>query len=109
MEERRKSKRFTINLKARYFLKGSKGNWEECTVINISHDGAGLEFYTSEKIVVGSTLFLEIFVPKVIEPINVEGVLRWVKQGKRDFIGGIEVTSKSDKDKVEVLIITLGL
>lgn len=115
MEERRKSKRFTINLKAQYSQeerkgKGREGKGKECTVINISRTGAGLELYTSEKIIVGTTLFFEMFAPEVIGPTKVEGIVRWVKQGKKDFIGGIEVTSKSDKDKLEDLIMfTLAL
>lgn len=110
MEERRKSKRFTINLKAQYSQEERKGKGKECTVINISRTGAGLELYTSEKIIVGTTLFFEMFAPEVIGPTKVEGIVRWVKQGKKDFIGGIEVTSKSDKDKLEDLIMfTLAL
>jgi len=109
MEEERESRRLAANLKAKYFLKEEKGNGKECTIINVSHGGVGLEFYTSEKIVEGSTLLLEIFYAKGIKPIQVEGTLMWVKQGEKDSIGGIEITSKSDKDKLEVLIITLGL
>jgi len=110
MEERRKSKRFTVSLKAQYFLKERKGSGKECTVININRSGAGLEFYTSEKINVSSSLLLEIFVPDSRESINVKGILRWFKKGERDFIGGIEVISKSDEEKLESLIrLTLGL
>ena len=109
MEEVRKNERLPTNLKAKYFLKEEKGNGKECTIINISHGGMGLEFYTPEKIVEGSSLLLEIFYAKSIEPIKVEGTIMWVEQGEKDYIGGIDITSKSDKDKLEVLIITLGL
>lgn len=110
MEERRKTKRFATNLKAQYFLKARKVDGKECTVINISQCGLGLEFYTAEKIVAGSALLLEIFATEVMELTNVEGIVKWVKQGEKDFIGGIEVTSKSDKEKLTNLIkFTLGL
>ena len=107
MEDRRRSKRLAINLKARYFLEEKKGNGGECTVINISRNGAGLEFYTFEKIDIGSSLIVELFVPLTKETINVNGILRWLKQGKVDFVGGIEVTSKSDEEKLTNLMALL--
>ena len=104
MERERKSRRFTTNLKAQYFLGESKGNGKECTVINVSSNGAGLEFYTHEKIGISTDLTLKIFAPKATDPINVKGILRWVKQGEKDFVGGVEVVLQSDKEKLAVLI-----
>ena len=104
MEGKRKSRRFTTNLKAQYFVGESKGNGKECTVINVSGNGAGLEFYTHEKIGISTDLTLKIFAPKATDPINVKGILRWVKQGEKDFVGGVEVVLQPDKDKLAVLI-----
>ncbi len=104
IEGKRKSKRFTTNLKAQYFLGESKGNGKECTIINVSSNGAGLEFYTQEKLAVSTDITLKIFAPKATEPINVQGILRWVKRGEKDFVGGVEVVLQSDKDKLAVLI-----
>jgi len=104
MKDRRLSKRLPLNLKAQYFLKEKKGNGRECTVINISRNGTGLAFYTFEKIDIGSSLFLEIFDAATKEAISVKGVLRWFRQGKVDFVGGIEVTSQSDGKKLTDLI-----
>ena len=110
MAEKRKAKRFPINLKAHYFPGEERESGKECTIINVSRDGAGLEFYTSEEIVVGSTPLLEIVCPEIRKSTNVEGVVRWVKQGKRDFIGGIEVTARSDEDKLaNLLMYTMGI
>ncbi len=110
MAEKRKAKRFPINLKAHYFSSEERGNRKECTIINVSRNGGGLEFYTSEKIVVGSTPLLEIFCPEIKEATNVEGVVRWAQRGKRDFIGGIEVTARSDEDKLtNLLMYTMGI
>jgi len=39
MEERRKSKRFTVNMKAKYFLEEREESKKECTVININLRG----------------------------------------------------------------------
>ena len=104
MERERKSRRFTTNLKAQYFLGESKGSGKECTVINVSSNGAGLEFYTHEKIDISTNLTLKIFAPKATDPINVKGILKWVKQGEKDFVGGVEVALQSDKEKLAVLI-----
>ena len=110
MEERRKTKRFATNLKAHYFLKEGEGEGKECTVINISRNGVGLEFYTAEEIVAGSTIFIKIVAAKSLKPTDVEGVVKWVNQGGRDFISGIEANSQSDEDKLANLItFTLGL
>ena len=105
MKERRRSKRFLTNFKAYYSLqeRGEKEG-KECTVINISNNGAGLVFYTPEKIDRGSKLFLDVFISEFKEPIFIEGIVRWVKKGKKDFIGGIEVISESDKEKLEDFI-----
>jgi len=108
--EDRKSKRFSTNLNAQYFLVESKGNGKECTVINVSSNGAGLEFYTPARIDIGSNLVLKIFAPKATDPVTVKGIVRWVKQGEKDFVGGIEVVLKSDKEKIADLIeFMLGL
>ena len=61
MEQKRRFIRLPTNLRAEYSLKGSGGEGKKCTVINISLNGAGLEFYSSEYIDVGATLVLKIF------------------------------------------------
>ena len=110
MEEKRNSIRFTTNLNARYFSGESKGNGKKCTVINISRNGTGLKFCTPEKFGIGSNLMLEIFVPNATDPINVKGIVRWIREGEKHFIGGVEVTLKSDNEKLADLIkFTVGI
>jgi hypothetical protein len=50
INENRKSKRFPTHLKAHYFFKERSGKGKECVVINISLNGAGLEFYTAKQL-----------------------------------------------------------
>jgi len=58
----------------------------------------------------GSTIYIKIVAAKSLEPTDVEGVVMWVNQGGRDFVGGIEANSQSDEDKLANLItFTLGL
>ena len=109
MEERRQSKRFAIHLKAHYFLKERKEG-RECTVINISRSGVGLEFYTAEEVVAGSTLLIKISTAKSLETTEVEGIVKWVTHGEKDFVSGIEATSQLDEERLASLIaLTLGL
>ena len=65
-EERRKSWRFPRHLKGFYYLDGVREEGKECTIINISLNGAGLEFYTLETINEQTKLSLEIFPPDVV-------------------------------------------
>jgi len=90
MENRRRFSRIDTLWKARYFLKEEERGWGNCTIIDFSRKGMGVEFHTSEKINVGSTVHLEIFVPTEFEPVCVEGKVKWIDQRKNDFVGGIE-------------------
>ncbi len=96
MAGKRNSIRFATNLNARYFSGESKGNRRECTVINVSRNGTGLKFCTPKKFGIGSNLILEVSVPHATNPINVKGIVRWIREGKKDFSGGIELTEVLD-------------
>jgi len=111
-EERRGFFRVLTNLKGQYTLKDKKNGLEKCTIINIHHKGIGLEFYTPKKIKVGSSLTFDIFTSDTAEPITikVKGKIKWMKERKRYFIGGIAVTSKKDEEKLAQLIrVILGI
>jgi len=100
MEDRRGFSRFDTQLKAQYFLKEKKGGWEECTIINVSRKGMRIRFHPSEKIIVGSTIHLEIFVPTELEPISVKGILKRVEQEEDNIIGRVKLTEVLDEDKL---------
>ena len=109
-EERRGFFRVLTNLKGQYALKDKKDRLEKCTIINIHHKGVGLEFYTPKKIKMGSSLIFEIFSSDKTEPITIKGKIKWMKERKRYFIGGIEVNSKTDEEKLAKLIrLILGI
>lgn len=103
VSENRKSTRFPTHLKAHYFLNERTGQGKDCVVINISLNGAGLEFYTAETISEASKLFLSIIAPHVNDTINAEGIVRWVKHGARDYVCGIKLTRNLDKAALERL------
>ena len=102
MEQKRRFIRLSTTLKAEYSLKGS-GAGGECTVINISPGGAGLEFYSSEPIDVGATLVLKIFDSEKKETVDAEGVVKWSKQGEKNFVCGVALTDVLDKFALSVL------
>ena len=102
-EETRLSHRFPTILRGFYFLEDEKGEGKECTIINISHNGAGVEFYTLETVYTKSKLFLEIHPPNGKETVNVEGRIRWVKQGRKDCVCGFQLTEKLDEAQKEIL------
>jgi hypothetical protein len=100
-EDKRKSKRFAIDLSARYLLGGSSQEWKGCSIINTSHDGLGIEVYLKEKIHLGTTLRMEITVPTKETPIKSIGILMWIKELKEemDFVGGVKLTRIDSEDK----------
>lgn len=102
-EENRRSWRFPTVMKGCYFIEEKKGEGKECTIINISVNGAGLEFYTFETVSVNSKLFLEILLPDAEGTINVEGEIRWVKQGRKDCACGIELAEKLNEAQMAML------
>lgn len=100
MEDRRRFSRYQAQLKANYFSKGRKAGWEKCTIIDISRRGMGVIFLAREKVKVGSTIILEISVPTKLECIYIIGMVRWIKQRRSDFIGGVESTEIFDDVKL---------
>jgi len=103
VEERKKSFRIPTSLKARYSLKDERQEEKDCTVINISLNGAGLAFYTPETMEEGSILSLTMVALEGKTTITVGGVVRWVKQGKKDFLCGIKLSEVLDNAKQVVL------
>ena len=99
MEDSRGFIRFFSQLKGRYFLEDKEGAWEECTIINANRKGMGIKFHTPEGINIGATIHLEIFVSTEFKPLNVTGILKWIKEGENYFVGGIEFPEMLEEDK----------
>lgn len=102
LEEKRTFVRFLIRLKARYSLKEKDDEWEECTILDCSRNGLGVEF--NKQVSLDSTIHLAIHLPKESEPISVKGILKWIKQSKNRFIGGIELTEILDENKTFAIL-----
>ncbi len=99
MENRKIFHRFQVEMKGRYFLEEKEDEWKECTVINISREGMGITFLTHEKIDVGSSIHLEMFIPTELESIRVKGTVKWREEKGNAFVGGIGLTRILDKSE----------
>lgn len=97
MEDRRRFGRFDTQLKAQYISRDSKRDWEECTIISLGRKGVGLRFHSRDKINVGSTIHLKVFIPEKLNPTSVEGVLRWTEERGNILFGGIECNEVLDE------------
>jgi c-di-GMP-binding flagellar brake protein YcgR len=98
--ERRMYKRFSIKLSAQYLQENSE-KWKSCAVMDISRGGMGIIVYMQERIPIGSFLQLEIIFLEKEEPIKASGILRWIKQQKKEmnFLGGVELIKIDSGDK----------
>ena len=96
LQKVRRFVRYNTQLKAQYFLEGKVSGWNKCTVIAVARKGMGIVFHTNEKISVGSNVCLEITAPGEEEPVTIKGMLKWIKQSKNDFVGGIEIAEILD-------------
>ncbi|KPJ56038.1 MAG: hypothetical protein AMJ42_05830 [Deltaproteobacteria bacterium DG_8] len=104
-EDKRKFKRFPINLNAKYLLEENLKEWKGCTVFNISREGMGIEVYLRERIHGGSILQLKIIIPTKEKPIKATGILMWIKElkEKMNFVGGVKFINIDSEDKWTLL------
>lgn len=105
MKDKRKYKRCSIDLTARYLQEDNQKEWKGCTVVNISREGFGVQAYPREILNIGSTLQIEIVVPTKDKPIEAEGILIWVNEPKEktDFAGGLKLAKIDAEDKWTLL------
>jgi len=92
MKEKRKFKRFPAQLSARCLV-GSEKEWLNCSIINISRDGMGIEVRLQERIPPDLILKFKIIIPEKVDLIETTGILKWVKELKEEmgFVGGVEL------------------
>ena len=93
----RKYKRYPTHREARYFFKGTTGDGQLCTIVNVSRKGMGIIFHTDEEMRVGAIIRVEVPCTQSSESISVRGTVKWVDRMEFDIIGGIElITELSD-------------
>ena len=90
----RKYKRYPTQREGRYFLEGTTGHGQVCTIVNVSRKGMGIIFHTDEDMSVGTIIRVEVPITIPSESISVRGILKWVDSMDIDIIGGIELTNE---------------
>jgi len=94
----RKFPRFCVHLSGRYFSDSQKAGWKECTIIEISRKGMLIKCPSDEKIPAGSTICLEVYIPRQLDPVNVKGTVKWVRQTDDNLLSGIELCKLLDEN-----------
>ena len=90
----RKYKRYPTQREGRYFLEGTTGDGQVCTIVNVSRKGMGIIFHTDEDMSVGTIIRVEVPITILSESISVRGILKWFDSMDIDIIGGIELTNE---------------
>jgi len=90
----RKYKRYPTQREGRYFLEGTTGDGQVCTIVNVSRKGMGIIFHTDEDMSVGTIIRVDVPITIPSESISVRGILKWVDSMDIDIIGGIELTNE---------------
>lgn len=90
ISNRRNSFRIDTQMDGLCSVKGKRGIWKRCTVINFSREGTGILFFTSDPITLGSNIYIKIEPSAKSKPISIKGTLEWITKDKEGFIGGIK-------------------
>ena len=88
METERRHPRFFKQREGKAF---TIGGWRKCSTVDVSRKGLCLRFHEPKKVLLGSSVYLEIPTFKGLKPICVEGILKWRKQEDSNYIGGVEL------------------
>jgi hypothetical protein len=98
---RRANDRYSTNIRAQYFIKNQSERYQECTIINISRSGLALEYPEDEEFKIGSIVFLEIFIPAGLTPVNVTGEIKRLEPDKS--ICGVKFSEMLSNDIINKL------
>ena len=103
MKYTRKYKRYPTQREAHYFLKGTEGTGEACTIVNICRKGMGIIFHTDVEIDVGTIIRVAVPVAGASKPIEVSGTLKWLDKMEFDIIGGIDLMYELNDEQLSIL------
>ena len=102
--EDRCAKRYSLQIKVRYLKKGNSG-WAECEVVDISRKGVGVKFSLRERIFENSEIYLEIYLPKQLDPMLIQGKVQWISKAEDGFLSGIELTRPLTNEVLDSIIV----
>jgi Tfp pilus assembly protein PilZ len=97
--ERRRYERIACQIPVRYRLKaqGMITSWKESEAGNISTGGLFITF--GEKIPLGDVIALEVRVPGLVGPLQVDARVAWVKEAAGVVECGLEFSGLKPQDK----------
>jgi hypothetical protein len=95
---RRQWRRKTVQIPAQYFIKNQSKRYLDCTVINLSRNGAAVQFPTFELLKAKAAIFLDIMVPKTFQQLTLRGELKIKYRNQTGLIGGIKFESLLQED-----------
>ena len=98
MEDRRELVRFPTTLKAIYYFKleGDREGLEQCSILDVSYKGLGVNFHQHALNSVGLLINLEIPLMRQPNLITAAGAVRWCEEREYGFISGIELAEAFD-------------
>jgi hypothetical protein len=89
---RRGKDRVKTRLNAQYFIKKQSSQYLECTVVNLSRTGAAVSVHMREKLVCGTIMFIDIYIPKTLLHVSAQGEIKRVERREGELISGIKFT-----------------
>jgi len=101
--EARYAKRHAIQMKARYLKKGNSG-WAECEITDISRKGIRVRFLPGENISEDSEICVEICLPEQLDPLHVQGTVKWICKVEDGYVSGIALMKPLVSNLLESIV-----
>jgi len=84
--DRRSNDRFQANTMIQYFIKKRSARYMDCDLVDVSRNGIAILVPTSEDIVAGMDVSLEISVTGSLDQMTVSGRVNRVQRGEKTFV-----------------------
>jgi hypothetical protein len=95
---RRKWPREAVQIPAQYFIKNQSTKYQDCTVINLSRNGAAVLFPVYEFLQAKVPIFLDLMVPRTVQQLSIRGELKIKYRNRSGLVGGIQFASLLQED-----------
>ncbi len=95
---RRKWPREAVQIPAQYFIKNQSTKYQDCTVINLSRNGAAVLFPVYEFLQAKVPIFLDLLVPRTVQQLSIRGELKIKYRNRSGLVGGIQFATLLQED-----------
>ncbi|MBN2109008.1 MAG: PilZ domain-containing protein [Deltaproteobacteria bacterium] len=100
----RDKKRFNVELKATYSIKGQGLQRQACRIANLSSSGATACFPRNESLKSGSVIAMDIAIPNTIMRIAIEAEIMWTRQRFNELISGVKFMCMFSDNMIRQLV-----